>query len=128
MGVFQGTAEQIASKGFVKNEVTAFKNGAGKQMVEQRVPKLPIGGSAPYENVIAVYESGQVDENGLPLDAEYRHIPIEQEEIGIFPGFIVKRKASGNIATDTPIDDLDCANKKYVDEIVGDIENLLGGI
>jgi hypothetical protein len=139
MSIFQGTADQIASKEYT-NKVAA-----------QRIPKLTIGRSAPYYNVIAVYESGNVDGNGLPLDAEYKHIPIEQEDIGVQPNFIVKRKANGNIMTNTPVADLDCANKKYVDDAVagagggsadlsnyytkaeidakiGDIETLLGGI
>lgn len=141
MSIFQGTADQIASKKYT-NEVAA-----------QRIPKLTIGRSAPYDNVIAVYESGQVDENGLPLDKEYKHIPIEQEDIGIQPNFIVKRKSNGNIMSNTPVAELDCANKKYVDNAVknagggggsadlsnyytkaeidakiGDIETLLGGI
>lgn len=43
-------------------------------------------------------------------------------------GQIPRRHIGGNLKTNTPFADLDCANKKYVDDIVGDIETLLGGI
>ena len=37
-------------------------------------------------------------------------------ETGLSYGNIPRRKSSGNIMTNTPVDDLDCANKKYVDD------------
>ena len=43
-------------------------------------------------------------------------------------GDIPRRKSNGNLMTNAPVNGLDCVNKTYVDEIVGDIENLLGGI
>ena len=43
-------------------------------------------------------------------------------------GWLVARDNKGNLFTGNPIDDQDCANKKYVDDLVGDIETLLGGI
>ena len=40
-------------------------------------------------------------------------------------GYIVSRDGKGNLWTGNPIDDQDCANKKYVDDIVGDIDSAL---
>ena len=89
------------------------------------VPKLPTYMGPPYDNVVAVYESATVDENGLPLDQYYKHIPIEDESIEIQPSFIIKRSSKGTIRTEAPTKDLDCANKKYVDDLIGDIETAL---
>lgn len=41
---------------------------------------------------------------------------------------IPRRNSSGNLLTKEPTTDLECANKKYVDDLIGDIEALLGGI
>jgi hypothetical protein len=40
----------------------------------------------------------------------------------------IPRRCNGALQTNAPLYDLDCANKKYVDDLVGDIETLLGGI
>ena len=58
---------------------------------------------------------------------------LEVEEHALFEnethyGVIPRRQSNGNLMTNTPTKDLDCANKKYVDDLVGDIETLLGGI
>ena len=49
-------------------------------------------------------------------------------EAGYDYGAIPRRQGNGNLMTNTPVKDLDCANKKYVDDLIGDIEALLGGI
>ena len=49
-------------------------------------------------------------------------------ETGYDYGTIPRRQGNGNLMTNTPVKDLDCANKKYVDDLIGDIEALLGGI
>lgn len=49
-------------------------------------------------------------------------------ETGFDYGQIPSRQVNGNLMTNTPVKDLDCANKAYVDSLVGDIETLLGGI
>lgn len=49
-------------------------------------------------------------------------------ETGHDYGTIPRRQGNGNLMTNTPVKDLDCANKKYVDDLIGDIETLLGGI
>ena len=49
-------------------------------------------------------------------------------ETGYDYGTIPRRQDNGNLMTNTPVKDLDCANKKYVDDLIGDIEALLGGI
>lgn len=45
-----------------------------------------------------------------------------------FSRCIPRRNNNGNLYTGNPIEDLDCANKQYVDDIVGNIETVLGGI
>ncbi len=47
---------------------------------------------------------------------------------GLSYGTIPCRQSNGNLLTNEPVEDLDCTNKKYVDDLVGDIETLLGGI
>ena len=50
------------------------------------------------------------------------------EDIDRYSGTIPRRDSRGNLFTGVPVDDADCTNKKYVDDLVGDIETLLGGI
>lgn len=51
-----------------------------------------------------------------------------QQDIGMLEGKLATYGEGGHLFTDTPVKDLDCANKKYVDDLIGDIEALLGGI
>ena len=44
---------------------------------------------------------------------------------GIGIGDIPRRRSTGNIMTPAPTIDLDCVNKKYVDDLVGDIDSAL---
>ena len=66
-------------------------------------------------------------------DNMYNDTTLTVEENSMFEfGFdyaqIPRRQGNGNLMTNTPVKDLDCANKKYVDDLIGDIEALLGGI
>lgn len=67
------------------------------------------------------------------LDNMYDDTTLTVEENGMFEtasdyGTIPRRQGNGNLMTNTPVKDLDCVNKKYVDDLIGDIEALLGGI
>lgn len=64
---------------------------------------------------------------------EYNDTTLTVEDNSLFEsafdyGKIPRRQSNGNLMTNTPTKNLDCANKKYVDDLVGDIETLLGGI
>ena len=69
-----------------------------------------------------------VDSIGTPKTIEVEDVDLHEFGNSNFGYAIPRRKLNGNLVTHTPETELDCANKKYVDEIVGDIENLLGGI
>ncbi len=67
------------------------------------------------------------------IDNEYLDKMLSVEDHAFFEynndyGSIPRRQSNGNLMTNTPVKDLDCANKKYVDDLIGDIEALLGGI
>ncbi len=65
---------------------------------------------------------GMYDEQTLPIED---HIQFEYlNNYGIIP----RRQSNGNLFTNTPVNDLDCTNKKYVDDLVGDIETALDNI
>lgn len=98
--------------------------------------------SVPFDSVIAVnssdYNQGDYYGNGygMPNDSSYYYISVIGADIGknidrylnTFINSIPRRDSKGNLFTGTPVDDEDCVNKKYVDDIVGNIEALLGGI
>ena len=158
MGIFQGTADQIASKDFVKSEINAFKKGEGKKMAEQRIPKIKtFEAGAPFDAAVVFSQSDyQTDDNGNKIvnDSAFKSVIVDDGNTkGVdLIGAIVARDNKSNIWTNTPIHSLDCANKKYVDDVVknaggggsadlsnyytkaeidakiGDIETLLGGI
>ena len=48
-----------------------------------------------------------------------------KENVEAANGCIPTRDNSGNLWTGTPVDDADCINKKYVDDLVGDIDSAL---
>lgn len=95
--------------------------------IETRIPKIPIGNAgAPFDNVL-MQANGYVME-GISSDNLYYAIGSDTESIDPQPRFIARRDSNGNLQNNTPVKDLDCANKKYVDDLIGDIETLLGGI
>ena len=155
---------EIASKTIVKEIIkqstqqtydpTSEDAASGKAVAAAangRVPKIAGGyGGAPFDNVL-------MQKNRLASDQDlsddlYFITGSDVESINPQPYFIARRDSNGNIKSNTPIKNLDCANKKYVDDavanaggggsvdlsnyytkaeidkIVGDIETLLGGI
>lgn len=100
------------------------------EAVSSCVPRKQLNATgAPFDSVIAVnnsdYNGGDADGNGfgIPNDSSYKYIDIIGEELGkdIYGAHyntIVKRDSKGNLFSGTPIDDQDCANKKYVDEAI----------
>ena len=92
-----------------------------------RVPKIAESTSgAPFDNVLMQRNRPALGQD--LSDDLYFITGSDDENIDPQPYFIARRDGNGNIKSNTPIKDLDCANKKYVDDLVGDIETLLGGI
>lgn len=72
------------------------------------VPKIQTTWGPPYDNVITVNESAETDENGLPLNSEYQHTPIDNDSVDPQPGWIVRRNSNGNVRTGVPVKDQEC--------------------
>ena len=94
----------------------AFSGGGSGDYVEKAE------GNGMTDEVYAVDSIGTQKTIGVEDTGMY--------EVGghIFGYAIPLRKLNGNLMTRTPETELDCANKKYVDDKLGDIEILLGGI
>ena len=130
------------------------------QAVDGSVPKMKMSAlGAPFSSVLAVDNRPIQTENGItdvPNADSYHYINVAPsgvwEGVPNYKGTIPIRDDNGNLFTGAPKNDVDCANKKYVDDavanaggggsvdlsnyytkaeidkIVGDIETLLGGI
>lgn len=83
-----------------------------------RVPLVHPGG--PFYSAVVVQNNGAFDSDNTPLS--YHYTEIEDEGVGIRPGWLVRRKANSTISTETPVDAMDCANKKYVDDAIANID------
>lgn len=107
------------------------------------VPKKQLSDyGAPFGSVLAVdnsdYNQGGPEGHnfGIPNDSSYHYLRVEtmyyggtnEENMFSYSSFIPVRDSNGNLITGKPVADVDCVNKKYVDDLVGDIETLLGGI
>lgn len=105
-------------------------NGYVDEAISSCVPRKQLNAAgAPFDSVIAVnnsdYNGGDADGNGfgIPNDSSYKYIDVIGDELGkdiYSPHYnaVVKRDSKGNLFSGTPIDDEDCANKKYVDEAI----------
>ena len=70
-----------------------------------------------------VYAAGDLDDayNDTTLAVEDNDRFEHAGEYGQIP----RRQSNGNLLTNTPVKDLDCVNKKYVDDLVGDIDSAI---
>lgn len=109
------------------NSENAQSGKAVAQAVSSRVPKKQAHPSAPFSSVLATNNVGY-DEHGLPTDDSYICINAIGAELGkdvnsngAFIDSIPRRDSKGNLFTGTPVDDVDCANKKYVDDKIAAI-------
>ena len=78
-----------------------------------------VNGNTVTDQVYAVNVIGQqmvidVEVNDLYANGEFN-----------FPRCIPRRNNNGNLYTGNPIENLDCANKKYVDDKIGDIDSAI---
>lgn len=68
-----------------------------------------------------------IHENVYANDAYGNQTTIQIEDHSLFEsegasGIIPRRQSNGNLHTNTPVKDIDCANKKYVDDAVKNID------
>lgn len=96
--------------------------------VRGRMPKMTVEGhTVGFKRAIALQEGIA----GKPLgadDEDYVTVaiaPYDTAELPFLHGEIATYGNGGRLNANTPIDDFDCANKAYVDDIVGDIETAL---
>ncbi len=112
-------------------EVVSTVDKAVAEAINDCVPKIPMQSiDAPFSSVIAVNNNHIYDENGMiistPNKDSYEYIDVVQKNIlgfgveGVsgYRGKLPIRDEKGNLFTGAPIDDIDCANKKYVDDAV----------
>ena len=138
-------ASEIASKDYHdKNSPTvdltyssesenAQSGKAVSQAVDGSVPKkkmLALG--APFSSVLAVDNTPiytQEGTNDVPNANSYQYIDAVPYGVWVdipdYKGTIPIRDDNGNLFTGKPKNDVDCANKAYVDDLVGDIDSAL---
>ena len=125
------TQDDCANKKYVDDAVA--------QVINSRIPKVAESDVMAYPKaVVSISDLEMIDGKTYPKDTAYKHLNIDDgyskdfptiPDVSIAKGFIATRDSeTGNLWTGAPVDDVDCANKKYVDDIVGNIEALLGGI
>ena len=115
------------------------------EKLENAVDTIYSPNSQNAQSGIAVAEAigtcvAKVDGNGhtdqvYVVDSVGQQRTVEIEDTGrymfggdSFGGCLPRRQTNGNLATYSPVNEFDCVNKKYVDDLIGDIETLLGGI
>lgn len=121
--------ETIINQIYDKNSQNAQSGKAVAEAINNKAPKVAEGW-AVYPKALAVKsmpELENIDGIFYPKNSDYKHLNIDDgyskdpaiPDISLAKGFIATRdKTTGNLWTGTPIDDEDCANKKYVDEAV----------
>ena len=117
-----------ANKVYVDEQTLKIENS--------KIPRpTDVDWGAPFNSVVAFDNSNysvDIEGNYTINDTAFKAIDVDAGELGKgaenTAGMIPTRDKYANLWTCTPISDLDCANKKYVDDLIGDIETLLGGI
>lgn len=127
------TSELENDSGFIDD--TAFENYYTKteldDKINKRLPKLTAWNS-PLKRVLSLKESIEANMDGTMPDNAYEYINVNwagsKYDQVLAMNTLALRDNNGNLWTYAPVDNEDCVNKKYVDDIVGNIEVLLGGI
>lgn len=102
------------------------------QVINSRIPKVEENDIMGYPKaVVSISDLETIDGKLYPKDRAYKHLNIddgyskiflETPDVSLAKGFIATRDSTtGNLWTGTPIDDVDCANKKYVDDKISAI-------
>ena len=113
--------------------VLTIESASGKTSVDLKGEKGDKGDMPDVSGFVLKVKGDLYTDQMYGIDLWGNPITLKVDDLMMFESGaayqdIPRRKSSGNIMTNTPVDDLDCANKKYVDDKLGDIEILLGGI
>lgn len=125
--------DAVTDKSYSPQSENAQSGKAVAEAVSGFVPKIIIDDlNAPFSSVLAVdncdflvdYPDGY--RTGEPNDSSYHYIRVHDtdyagtdvESMYSYANMLAQHDRNGNLATGTPIDERDCANKKYVDGFV----------
>lgn len=115
----------------LENDSGFIDNTALDDKINKRLPKLTAW-SSQFKRVLSLKENIEANIDGTMPDNAYEYINVNnvgsKYAQGEAANTLALRDNNGNLWTYAPVDNEDCVNKKYVDDIVGNIEALLGGI
>lgn len=96
-------------------------------IIANAVPKIAIDAAPFMDTVICLKEGAFPSENGVPLNSDYTYKTIDTGSYAgkenPLAGGIAARDDKGNLWTGDPIDNIDCTNKKYVDDAATKAKN-----
>ena len=121
--------DAVADQTYNADSENAQSGKAVAQAVNGRIPKITCQPhTVGFKRAIALTAGecdgtlhGTDDEDYVTVDIA----PYDTAELPWLYGEIATYGNGGRLNANTPIDDFDCANKAYVDDIVGDIETAL---
>lgn len=117
-------AASSAEKAIESAALSSAEAERAERTLNYRIPKVVNQEMSPFSQTVSIKSNAeyeQINEKWFPKDSDYTYHNIDDgfynKTSSYAKGFIATRdKTTGNLWTDTPIDDEDCANKKYVDE------------
>ncbi len=143
------TADKVASTDYVdshhdntkQDKLTAGNNitidednvisavGGSSEMAFDRIPKIKGTFKTGYPRLLKLKNVEASTSDGIMGDDAYEYTPLDdgnyvpkiQAAMLDVAGFIPQRDNKGNLYTGSPIDDLDCTTKKYVDDKISEI-------
>ena len=118
------SAASSAEKAIESAVLASAEAERAEKTLNCRIPKAVDQETPPFSQTVSIKSNAEYEQiNGkwFPKDTDYTYHNIDDgfynKTSSYAKGFIATRdKTTGNLWTDTPIDDEDCANKKYVDE------------
>lgn len=118
------SAASSAEKAIESAALSSAEAERAEKTLNCRIPKAVNQETPPFSQTVSIKSNAeyeQINEKWFPKDTDYTYHNIDDgfynKTSSYAKGFIATRdKTTGNLWTDTPIDDEDCANKKYVDE------------
>ena len=92
------------------------------------IPRVEIGADTALMDAVICLKEGTIpNENSLPSDNDYTYKVIDTGSYAgkkeTLAGGIAARDKKGNLWTGEPVDDVDCTNKKYVNDITDEKAN-----
>ncbi len=119
--------ETIVDQTYNAESKNAQSGKAVAEVANGRIPKVEESDIMSYPKaVVSISDLEMIDGKTYPKDTAYKHLNIDDgyskdyptiPDVSITKGFIATRDTStGNLWTGIPVDDVDCANKKYVDD------------